>query len=345
MHMGASLTTDFTHAMEELSTLFEERASKTLAQRKCSDETLILMPRGYAMLLAAREAFPDLPSPKMFAAFIQWIKAHPQADAQEVLAHLANVCREPAEQLLLLRALLHSELIETREQEQRLLIAKSQLEEGFQSEIRAGFNLAGAVTAQSSRIEELQSWRDLYRQEVLGFTTPQRCFRSLYASYGAEGLGKALSFLVKGCGIELLSLCPSLHPEVLRRILLDLQCVEIVRSVYERIEQLFNRLKCLFGECSQVTCGELIERLLQLTERIERVTVTEIEALEKLCGWKSLKVRLDFAREMEMIICNISPRLFKKVERYRIFIESVRQYVEEIVILEEENEELICGNG
>ena len=59
------------------------------------------------------------------------------------------------------------------------------------AEIRAGINLAEEVNARATTPEEMRELRDMYRSEVVGFTKPQDCFRSLLAARGADGLKAA----------------------------------------------------------------------------------------------------------------------------------------------------------
>ena len=60
-------------------------------------------------------------------------------------------------------------------------------------EIRAGINLASEVNARATTPDEMSALRDLYRSEILGFKSPQDCFRSILASRGAGALDSAAS--------------------------------------------------------------------------------------------------------------------------------------------------------
>ena len=327
-------TADLTNAMEELTALFEERSVKRLAQRRLTlDDPTSL--RGYDAIARAIRQFPDLPSAEAFSRLVAQLKAQPPTTARALLEQLSAFCKEPALQALLLQALrtLPSEAAAPK----GLPVAEAEalLRQTKGAEMRAGVNLAEWVKAHASHPEALQAWRDLYANEVLGFTTPQACFRSLCANRGVEGLKEAITFLVKGCGIELQSVQPSLHPEVLRRILLDLQCVAVLRTVIERLDQLLARIQEQFGERAALSGSELTAKLVQLTEK-SSVSEAEMEAIDRACGWHQRAVQIDFGRAWVALLRQLSERLFKQESGRTRLIEAAEAWLEQLIIEEEE---------
>lgn len=325
---------DVTQAMEELTCLFEERTSKALSQRKVALEAPGF-PRGYGWILAARGQFPDLPDAGTFARWVRQLQEAPPQNAREWLARLQQFCREPALQRVVAEALLQSALCRETCHQRELSEAMAILAGERAVELRAGVNLAEWVKSQTPHPQELQTWRDLYRDEVQGFSTPQACFRSLLAARGAEGMGEAIVFLMKGCGIELHCCQPSLQPEALRRILLDLQCVEVLRSLLERTALLLERMAHLFNESCPLSSCDLVERLLVFAE-MPQVSEREMAALMCACQWRKGATRLAFGREWVGVLRRLPMRLFREEAHYEALVLAGRRHLERLVAAEEE---------
>lgn len=332
LHTVPNPTADLSNAMEELSCLFEENAAKTFARRKASEEATHTE-RGFATL-QAHKIFPDLPNAERFGALMRWLETHPNATVQEVLSKVSTFSREPGLQAVLLQALLNAGACATNAQKQTLAAALTALSQTQTAALRAAHNLSDTIREQTSSPEAAQTWRDLYRAEVQGFTTPQACCRSLMAQYGAERFDTALAFLVRGCGAELHSLYPSLHPEALRRILQDLQCVAVLRSVWERAENVLARLKRQFGETARLNGRMLLEKMLALTEKT-LVTERDVGAIEHACGWQKNAARLDFCRAWIALSRSLSPRLFRTPEDYQTLVAAGVRYLETLIPTEE----------
>ena len=327
-------TTDLTNAMEELTALFEERSVKRLAQRRISLEESSPL-RGYDTIARALRHFPDLPSADAFARLVAQLKQQPPTTARALLDQLGSLCKDPALQAVLLQALRQLPPNPSAAHPLPVAAAEALLYQTQGAEIRAGFNLADWVKTTGVHPEALHSWRELYTAEVLGFTTPQACFRHLCAARGVEGVRPALDFLMKGCGLELQCVQPSLHPELLRRILTDLQCVAVLRTVLERFDHLLARIHQQFGEHAALSGSALTEHVLQLTER-PSATEAEMAAIDRACGWRRRAVRIDFGREWLATLRSLSARLFKQEHQRTQLIEAAERWLEQLIDEEED---------
>ena len=238
-------------SMEELSFQFEEKTAKKLADRKMGQ-----MQGMRAAFVRALEAWqsmmPDMPGRERLEKFIQNIrqmmKSGEQATVGGLLRGLARESTDPSHQFAMLD--LMEQMLGEGETELRDLVrqAKAQLMAEKGPEIKAGINLAEAVNARASTPEEMRELRDMYRSEVVGFTKPQDCFRSLLSMRGAEGLKDAIDFLISGCGADLKSSTPSLEAAALGRILTDLQCVQVLQTVLDALTALGRRMGKQFGK-------------------------------------------------------------------------------------------------
>jgi len=171
---------------------------------------------------------------------------------------------------------------------------------------------------------------------VLGFTTPQECFRKLLASRGAGRLDEAIDFLVKGCGLDLQSPSPSQSPEELRRILLDLQCVQVLKTTYDKLGVLAGKMPKQFGETSLLDGEALTGRLMDLTEA-PFVSADDVGGLVKGCGFSQPAANVYFMTDLLNIVRTLSPRLFpEESDRFKL-VDACQGHLDALVEKIEDN--------
>ena len=244
---------------------------------------------------------------------------------------------DPSVQFAMLEAM--EEGLSANEAELKNLIAqtKQALNAEKGAEIRAGLNIAEQINAQAKAPEEMQGLRDLYRQEVLGFKNPQDCFRSLLASRGAGKLGESLDFLTKSCGLDLHSPSPSQSPEELRRVLGDLQCVNVLKAILDKMGVLAGKMQSQFGETCLLNGEKLTGRILDFTE-MPFVNSSNIASLISSCGLEKLLAQLYFCTELIGAFRQLSPRLFaEESDRFKLE-DAAQEHLDGLVSLQEEAE-------
>lgn len=344
--MGVSFVVDsdpmaeLMDSMEELSFQFEEKAAKKLSERKMGP-----MQGLRASFIRALEAWqamlPDMPGRERLEKFIQNIRqsinSGAQTTADGLLRNLARESTDPSHQFAMLD--LMEQMLGEGETALRDIVrqAKTQLMAEKGAEIKAGINLAEEVNARASTPEEMRELRDMYRSEVVGFTKPQDCFRSLLAMRGAEGLKDAIDFLISGCGADLKSSNPSLEAAALGRILTDLQCVQVLQTVLDALTALGRRMGKQFGETCLMDGEGMTERVLDLTEQ-PFVAAPAISRLIGDCGMKALLARMDFARELTALFRKLSPRLFEREGDRQRLVDAAQEHLDELITEENEAE-------
>ena len=312
---------EFQDSLEELSFQFEEKAMKTVGERKLGEARRAGNPFVEAVL-TWQKVLPDLPGgafmERMLRNLRQMLQQGQNVGAGTLLRMLGEGSGDPSHQFAMLDVL--EQGLAVGEGELRGLVAATRraLTEAKGPEIRAGINLAEQINAQAKGPEEMQSLRDLYRGEVLGFTTPQACFRSLLATRGAGRLGEALDFLMKGCGLDLQSPSPSQSPEELHRVLGDLQCVMVLKTVMDKMTALAGKMATQFGETCLLNGEALTGRILAFTET-PFVAPANIAQLIDACGLAQLLAQLYFCTELVGAFRQLSPRLFAdEADRFRL---------------------------
>ena len=141
---------------------------------------------------------------------------------------------------------------------------------------------------------------------------------SLSVGEMTEAIAEALEFLISAAGVDLQAANPSQSPEQLRSVISDLQCVEVLRTVLERLDGLVGRLLQQFGERSLLDGEKLTGRVVDLTEQ-PFVSSSQVGGIMTSCGIQALLAQMDFARELLAVFRELSPRLFAEAsDRFKL---------------------------
>jgi type III secretion system YopN/LcrE/InvE/MxiC family regulator len=340
-------TAELMDSMEELSFQFEEKTLKTLSERKMGPNQG--MSASYLRALEAWVAvMPDMPGRDRLDKFVQNLRqqerSHHLPDAGGLLRELSRESTDPSHQFAMLDLL--EQMLGPSETDMKDLLrqARALLMTEKGPEVKAGINLAQEVNARAATPGEMQDLRDLYRGEVVGFTTPQHCFRSLLQAGGTEGLRNSLAFLIAGCTADMNSGTPSLSSEALGRILSDLQCVDVLQTVLDGLTALAARMAAQFGEKCLLSGEQLSGRVLDFTEQAY-VTAGAIATLVGECGIAKLVAQMDFSRELIRLFRRLSPRLFARESDRARLVDAAQEHLDGLVMRELEEEDGGDGGG
>lgn len=330
---------DLMDSMEELSGQFEEKTLKDVAQRKLGRLQHGKANAAHAAIEKWLRTFPDMPGGEFLDRLMRTIRQQQSArpSPKELLRLLSRGSADPSHQFAMLEILeqMCREGRDAGELQRLIREAREQLNAEKGDQVRAGINLAREVNALAQTAGEMQELRDLYRGEVLGFTKPQDCFRSLLASRGAGRLSEALDFLLKGCGIDMQSASPSRSPEELRRIMLDLQSVSVLRTLLEKCDALTAKMLGEFGETSLLNGEKLTGRIVDFTE-MPFVGEPDVAALLQTCGFAQLLAKVYFSTRLTELFRGLSPRLFADGnDRFKL-VDAAQEHLDGLVSLQEE---------
>ena len=329
----ADAAADLMDSMEELSMQFEEKSSKKLSERRLGETRM--RSSAYVDALAKwMKTMPDMPgkdeTDRLLRQLRQMAADGRGADAAELKGMLAKLSGDPSHQFAMLD-ILDSALASGEEELGKLLNqVRSELLNEKGGEIRAGINLASEVNARSTTPEEMSDLRNLYRSEILGFKSPQDCFRSLLASRGAGGLDGAIEFLFKGCGVDLASAAPSRDPVELRRIMQDLQCVQVLKTVLGMMDQLGSRMTKEFGVKMLLGTEAMTSKIVDFTEK-PFVTGSQVGSFVAECAVMRLLAEMDFTRELMNVFRKLSPRLFASEEDREKLVDSTQEHLDSLI--------------
>ena len=339
--MEADPMAELLDSMEELSFQFEEKSMKRISDRKLGE-----MQGPRSAMVKAMEAWasimPDMPGRDFLTKTLRSLRNSAASgrlpDSQDILKALARGSTDPSHQFAMLDIL--EQALGPEETELRSLIqgTKSRFVQERGPEIRAGINLAEEVNARATTPQEMQELRDLYRGEVIGFKNPQDCFRSLLSSRGAGGIADAIQFLIAGCGADIKAATPSRDAEALGRILTDLNCVQVLQTVLEKLDQLAARMPKQFGDVCLMNGEQMAGRVLDFTEQ-PFVSSATIAAFVGECGMAKLLAKMDFTRELTRLFRQLSPRLFAKEGDRQRLVDVTQEHLDDLITQENEEEE------
>ncbi len=334
-------------SMEELSFQFEEKEMKDVGERKLGETRRANNPLVQAVQ-AWQKILPDMPGNAFMERLLRRLRTMQQqgqmVGAQTLLRMLGEGSGDPSHQFAMLEAMAGA--AETDEAELRALLdeTKQTLMKEKGPEVRAGLNIANEINARTQTPGEMQNLRDLYRGEVLGFRNPQACFRSLLASRGAGRLEEALDFLLKSCGLDLHSPSPSQGAEELQRVLGDLQCVTVLKTVMDRMTALAGKMTTQFGETCLLTGEKMTEQIMAFTE-MSFVQASNIAQFISSCGLTQLLAQLYFCTELVGTFRQLSPRLFAdEADRFKLE-DAAQEHLDGLVDRQEAEDEKNRGKG
>lgn len=347
-HTGAVKVADplcqLNDAMEEVSMMFESKEMKNIAERKLgatrvSESARPIRVIGVAGAVARwSRILPDMPSVSQVTELLSSVRQNAgRADVSALLARLSALSRDPTVAFAVLDCLKSG--LSAEETAARALVdeAVNRLGHDQGRELRAGLNIADEVNRRAGNPADAFGLREMYRGEVLGYTTPQQCFRSLLASVGSGRLTDSVRFLVASLGADIRATTPSTERAELRRITLDLQCVAVLAAVFGQAENLVERMRVRFGESPLLSGDQMTERIVDMTER-PFPNPALVSGFIEACGIQGLLSRLDFMTRFIRILRTLSPRLFKD-EKDRIDLVGAAQDVLDEIIEKAEDEE------
>ena len=329
---------DLMDSMEELSFQFEEKEMKSISERKLGAARANR--NAYVTAVETwQKTLPDLPGgafmERMLRALRQMAQMGRSMDPGQLLKMLGEGSRDPTHQFAMVDILEQALAPEEADLRTLLEATKQELTRTKGAEIRAGVNLAAVVNAKAQSPEEMQGLRDLYRGEVLGFKSPQDCFSSLLQTRGAGRLADAIDFLIKGCGVDLQSPSPSQSPEELRRILGDLQCVQVLKTCLDKLTVLSGKMASQFGEPCLLNGEKLTGRVMDFTQ-MPFVNAANIASLVSTCGLSQLLAQIYFCTGLIDVFRQLSPRLFdQEADRFRLE-DAAQEHLDGLVSLQEE---------
>lgn len=326
-------------SLDEVSSMFEETEVKSLGDREIGEKRQ-KEDRFVQRVKLWTEKLADLPNSDVIARILRKLRNLGNPSPDQLRDLLNEASSDPTHQFAMLECL--EEALEDTPADNALRetinTARQQLEEQHGPEIRVGLNLASLISEHGGSAEEMQALRDLYRGEILGFESPRDCFTSLVDKQGAEKLGEAIDFLIKACSVDMTATTPSTDPAELRRIITDLQSVEVLKTVMERFSALCRRMDTVFGETLVMSPQTMTGTVLDMSTQIF-LNGTAMEGFVQNTGLRKLFSKMDFMRELTALVRAMHLRCFSDNDSRLRLIDAAQEYLDQLVAQLEEEEQ------
>ena len=120
--------------------------------------------------------------------------------------------------------------------------------------------------------------------------------------------------------------------------MLDLQCVQVLRTVFEKLSALVARMSAQFGETCRFGGEAMTGKVLDFTER-PFVSSRDIAGFVTESGIMKLLAQMDFCRELMGVFRQLSSRLFSSEEDRARLVDATQEHLDGLISLEDEAEQ------
>ena len=120
--------------------------------------------------------------------------------------------------------------------------------------------------------------------------------------------------------------------------MLDLQCVQVLRTVFEKLSALVARMSAQFGETCRFGGEAMTGKVLDFTER-PFVASRDIAGFVTESGIMKLLAQMDFCRELMGVFRQLSSRLFSSEEDRARLVDATQEHLDGLISLEDEAEQ------
>ena len=120
--------------------------------------------------------------------------------------------------------------------------------------------------------------------------------------------------------------------------MLDLQCVQVLRTVFEKLSALVARMSAQFGETCRFGGEAMTGKVLDFTER-PLVSSRDIAGFVTESGIMKLLAQMDFCRELMGVFRQLSSRLFSSEEDRTRLVDATQEHLDGLISLEDEAEQ------
>lgn len=193
------------------------------------------------------------------------------------------------------------------------LDALEELVEDHGPAIRAGLNTVDAAAGfGEGDAAKIASFRESYRETVLGRPSLHETFTSVLERFGADDLPRALHFLVKAVGDDLTARGPSLRGDELRSVLEDVYQLEVLATVLDGCRDLAASMEKNFGVAS-LSVKDLMSKLVGLTA--ERwITSSSITGMAQNFGVNATEAKIAFLTQVKTMAREFPLKIFPEIE-------------------------------
>ena len=235
-------------SLEELTFTVSESVSKKLADRTTQSKSFSA--RLHALMAKYVTAIPESLSPEELSQYADWIRKQAQLNLEGLRQLLEEKFGDDAESQVAALELLDELFSEEPESPGKATI-RGLKDQWRQDEtrgplLRAGENIAVATKEFAGDIASDVGLRTFYRSTVLGWGGLDDVYTSILGQYSGKSFDTATDFLIRALGCEIQSFGPSCDPRLLAAVRDDIYYMQVVRRLYQQLNELAERLESTF---------------------------------------------------------------------------------------------------
>lgn len=245
---GSNATT-IQDSLEELTFTLSETVSKKLAERTTHSKSFSA--RLHALMakyvMATQEALPA----DELKGYAEWLARLTKPSPRELQQKLEKGLKDDVESQVSTLEFL-DELF-TEEEHPVAKATIQQLKQQWKEDhthgplVRAGENVAPAAEDFAGELDSNVGLRNFYRTTVLGWSDLEEAYNSILDRYAGDSFSPATDFLIRALGCEIQALGPSCDPALLVAVRDNIYYLQVVRRLYEQMEELAERIESTFG--------------------------------------------------------------------------------------------------
>ena len=119
--------------------------------------------------------------------------------------------------------------------------------------------------------------------------------------------------------------------------MLDLQCVQVLRTVFDKLSALVARMAVQFGETCRFGGEAMTGKVLDFTER-PFVSSRDIAGFVTESGVMKLLAQMDFCRELMGVFRQLSSRLFSSEKDRTRLVDATQEHLDALISLEDDQD-------
>lgn len=217
---------------------------------------------------------------------------------------------------------------------ERLREAIEDLHEDRGPEIRAGLNTVAAAKAfAESDPGKGDSFRECYRETVLGRESLGATFTSILQRFGAKDVGRSIQFLTRAAGDDLSARGPSTSPAELKSLIEDLYHLEVLATALDACHEIDHTMRRDFGVTS-VKVDTLMSKLVGLTG--ERwISGDRVAGLSRDMGISNAEANISFLTRVKSTLREFPLKVFNDPESRDKVLSAAQEALDQAIEEEE----------
>lgn len=285
------------------------------------------------------EKIPDMDGDRL-NRLLQDLRHNPPSSAEQLMDLVGEFYGDSSQQFVALE-FLESELGDDETTLREITeTARNQHLEEKSSEITAGLNVStAAVQFGGKQVHDVQEFRDLYRQSVLGRERLSDTYGAILRQYGVEGFPNAIAFLIRAVGDDLGAASSSIDRVALKGLRDNIYELESLNTIHERSETTLNDMRGFFGIPQRKAATDLMNGLLPAMNESWANSEKITSLASDMEVQSNSEAEMYFLREVTEIVRSMPLKIFAEPKNRSDLLDASQDALDEAIWRWESEEE------